>query len=69
VTAIIGKLEYAMESSLDKLVRAIGLPLALKISNIAVSWGNHLAALWAEDRSFARFLIMNFAKSRFGLKT
>jgi hypothetical protein len=31
VTAIIGKLQYAMESSLDKLVRTINLPLARKI--------------------------------------
>jgi hypothetical protein len=69
VTAIIGKLQHAMESSLDRLVRTIGLPLAQKISNIAVSWGNHLASLWAEDRAFARFLIINFAKSRFGLET
>ena len=69
VTAIIGKLQHAMESSLDSLVRTIGLPLAQKISNIAVSWGNHLAALWAEDRAFARFLIIIFAKSRLGLET
>jgi hypothetical protein len=63
VTAIIGKLQYAMESSLDKLVRTIGLPLARKISNIAVSWGNCLATLWADDPVFARFLVINYAKT------
>lgn len=63
VTAIIGKLQYAMESSLDKLVRTIGLPLARKISNIAVSWGNCLANFWADDPVFARFLVINYAKT------
>ena len=52
-----------MESSLDKLVRTIGLPLARKISDIAVSWGNCLASKWADDRGFARFLVVNFAKT------
>lgn len=63
VTAIIGKLQYAMESSLDKLVRTIGLPLARKISNIAVSWGNCLANFWADDPVFARFLVINYGKT------
>ena len=63
VTAIIEKLQTTMESMVDKLVRTIGLPLARKISNIAVSWGNHLASKWAEDRAFARFLVINFAKT------
>jgi hypothetical protein len=63
VTAIIEKLQLTMESIAEKLVRTVGLPLARKISNIAVSWGNRLAKLWAEDRAFARFLVMNFAKT------
>jgi hypothetical protein len=62
VTAIIGKLQSAIESTVDKLVRTIGLPLARKISNIAVSWGNRLASVWADDCSFAKFLVLNFAK-------
>jgi hypothetical protein len=69
VTAIIEKLQLTMETTADKMVRTVGLPLARKISNIAVSWGNQLAKLWAEDRAFARFLVMNFAKPRFGLET
>jgi hypothetical protein len=60
LTAIIVKLQTATESMIDKLVRTIGLPLTRKISNIAVSWGNHLAKLWADDRGFARFLALNF---------
>jgi hypothetical protein len=60
VRAIIEKLALAMETLVDKIVRTVGLPLARKISNIAVSWGNHLAKLWAKDSRFARFLALNF---------
>ncbi len=63
VTAIIGKLQSAIESTVDRLVRTIGLPLAQKIINIAVNWGNHLASKWADDCSFAKFLVLNFAKT------
>jgi hypothetical protein len=59
LTAIMNKLRSAMESTLDKLVRNVGLPLAKKISDIAISWGNRLASKWAEDRAFARFLLLN----------
>ena len=55
--AITNKLQLALENKTDRLVRTIGLPLARKISDIAVSWGNLLASLWAEDRSFAHFLL------------
>jgi hypothetical protein len=65
LTAIIEKLQQTMETLTDKMIRTVGLPLARKISNIAVSWGNHLAKLWAEDRAFARFLVTNFAKTTF----
>jgi hypothetical protein len=63
VTAIMDKLKFAMESTMDKLVRTAGLPLARKVSNTAVSWGNHLASEWAENRAFAKFLAINFAKT------
>ncbi len=56
LTAITNKLESAMENALERLVRVVGLPLAQKISQIAVNWGNRLAALWATDLSFAKFL-------------
>ena len=62
VTAIMEKLQSAAESIVDKLVRTVGLPLARKISDIAVSWGNRLASMWADDRSFAEFLVVNYAK-------
>jgi hypothetical protein len=60
--AIVEKLQLALENKADRLVRTIGLPLARKISNIAVSWGNLLASKWAEDHTFARFLLFNFTK-------
>jgi hypothetical protein len=65
VTAIVEKLQLSMETIAQKMVRTVGLPLARKISDIAVSWGNHLAKLWAKDRSFARFLVINYSKTAF----
>ena len=62
VTAIMNKLQSAVPNILDKLVRTVGLPLAYKISKIAVGWGNRLASRWADDLAFARFLLINFAK-------
>ena len=64
VRAIIDKLEFAVESVVDRLVRTVGLPLARKISDIAVGLGNHLASLWAFDRGFARFLAFNFGRAQ-----
>ena len=64
VRAIIDKLEFAVESVVDRLVRTVGLPLARKISDIAVGLGNHLASLWAVDLGFARFLAFNFGRAQ-----
>jgi hypothetical protein len=58
VTAITDKLQSAMESIIDRLVRTIGVPLAKKISCIAVGWGNISAKNWAADLSFAAFLAL-----------
>jgi hypothetical protein len=38
VAAIMEKLQLSLEIMADKIVRNVGLPLARKISNIAVSW-------------------------------
>ncbi len=62
VTAIIEKLHFAIESVADRLMRTIGLALARKISDIAVSWGNGSASNWAEDRAFAKYLAFNSSK-------
>ncbi len=62
VTAIVQKLQTAFESATDRLVRTIGLPLARKISDIAVRLGNLSAASWAEDLAFARYLTLSSPK-------
>ena len=62
VTAILSELQSAIETIVDKLVKKVGLSLARKISEIAVSWGNKLASKWAEDHDFARYLASNVAK-------
>jgi hypothetical protein len=58
VTAIIEKLQTTIENTANKLARTVGLPLARKISNIAVSWGNLSAFAWAEDLAFAKYLAL-----------
>ena len=63
LTAIIEKLQMTIESMADKLTRTVGLPLARKMSNIAVSWGNRSASKWAEDHAFARYLAFNLSKT------
>jgi hypothetical protein len=63
LTAIIVKLQTTTETMLDKLVRTIGLPIAQKISTIAVSWGNRSASTWANDPAFAQFLVINNTKT------
>ena len=63
VAVIMEKMQSSMESIVDRLVRTVGLPLARKISDIAVSWGNRLASMWADDLAFARFLVVNFGKT------
>jgi hypothetical protein len=57
LTAIMGKLEFAMESTIERLVRTIGVSLAGKISCVAAGWGNVSAKRWASDLSFANFLV------------
>jgi hypothetical protein len=63
LTAILDKLTIAGESMVDRMVRTIGVSRAMKISAIAVSWGNASASKWAEDRAFARYLAFCLAKT------
>jgi len=58
VTAIIEKLQTATENRLERLVRTIGLALSQKLSKIAISWGNKSASQWANDRSYAKYLLL-----------
>ena len=66
VTAIMGKLQSAMENTVERLVRTIGVSLAGKISRVAVGWGNVSAKRWASDLSFASFLVAMHAGNGFG---
>lgn len=53
---IVGKLQDALESRVGRQMRSIGVPLAEKISMIALKWGNGTAREWARDLGFIRYL-------------
>lgn len=53
---LISKLEDAVKSEIVRFVDSVGLCLAGKIADIAVSWGNMHAKDWASDVKFARYL-------------
>lgn len=62
---IINKLYAALQSKVLMMVKSVGFPLALKLSEIAQSWGHTSAKTWAEDPKFARFLaVMNLNSIR-----
>ena len=54
------KLEDAIESGFSSRLRAIGFPLAQKISLTAQKLGNISASSWAFDSSFAIFLAVMY---------
>jgi len=56
VTAILGKLQSAIETIMDKFVRTTGLSLTRKINNIAINWGNRSASMWADDLAARMFV-------------
>lgn len=53
---IVGRLEDALSSRVDKLMGEVGWPLARKIAHLAVSWGNRDALKWVLNARFARYL-------------
>ena len=62
ITAIVDKLQTAMQSRLDRLVGTVGVALAIRISETAIELGNKRAYLWAKDPGFAKFLVVNCGK-------
>jgi hypothetical protein len=56
VSGILEKLELAVETNVDRMVRTVGFSLAQKISNFALGLGYGSAGSWAADAGFARFL-------------
>ena len=55
ILSIAGKLEGLLESKLQRAIREIGLPIALKLSAFAQNWGNKTAKNWGDDAGFARY--------------
>ena len=56
IFAVISKLDGLLESSVLSSLRAIGRPLAEKLSLTAQKWGNVSAKSWPDYSSFAIFL-------------
>jgi hypothetical protein len=60
LSSILKKLEEAMESQVQRLMREIGDALAKKLSQIAQKWGNKPAAGWTEDSGFVQYLTITY---------
>jgi len=59
LSVVVKKLLDAMESVVARQMRAVGYPLARKLSQIAQSWGNRSAVEWAWDLGFVKFLAIS----------
>ena len=60
LSALAGKLEGLLESTVSRAAREVGVPLAQKISLAAQKWGNASAKSWATAPSLARFLAVMY---------
>ncbi len=58
LSAVVEKLAEALESPVRRLIRNVGSSRALRLSRIAVGWGNRQAASWAWDAGFVRYLVV-----------
>ncbi|MEM3377942.1 MAG: hypothetical protein QXV09_06755 [Candidatus Bathyarchaeia archaeon] len=56
ILAVVDRLERYLESKLSRALREVGFPLAEKLSAIALRLGHSIAAEWASDVLFAKFL-------------
>jgi len=56
LSSVLTKLEEAMQSQVQRLMREVGGTLAQKMSQIAQTWGNKSAVRWAEDPRFIQYL-------------
>ncbi len=63
LTAIITKIQQTTESTLNRLIRTMGTPMAQKVSSMAVNWGYSSASKWADDPCFACYLAVCMTKS------
>lgn len=60
VFSVVKKLEDALESSVLRAVKEVGVPLVRRLSFVAWKWGNTSALSWVYDPSFARFLAVMY---------
>jgi hypothetical protein len=56
LTSIVERLEAALRSRVERLMVAVGWPLAQRLARLASSWGHQNAWNWASDAEFARYL-------------
>jgi hypothetical protein len=61
--SVLRKLEAALESPVQRVMRGVGVGLALKLSQTAVKWGYRSAAGWVKDAGFVRFLAVSHLNS------
>ena len=66
VSDVLKKLDEAMESRVQRLMREIGGGLASELSRIAQDWGNQSAVHWAGDSGFIKYLTVACLNARFG---
>ena len=69
ILAVARKLEEFLESGLLRAFRAVGVPLAQKLSSIAQKWGNTSAENWATNISFIKFLAVMYINEPKSFKT
>jgi len=60
LTSITRKLLGAMKSRIVHAMEEIGCPIAQKLSQIALNWGNISAAQWMKNRSFIQYLTVMY---------
>ena len=65
ILSVVGKLEGLLESRLQRAIREIGLPIAIKLSLFAQKWGNTAAKKWENDVGFARYWAAMGLNARF----
>ena len=63
LTAIIIKLNLAMESKIKQLVRVMGSFLARKVVEAAMKIGLKQASSWAFDKCFMKYLVITYMNS------
>jgi hypothetical protein len=59
LSSILKKLSVVAESQISCLKDRIGVPLALKLSLVATSWGYESAENWPRDDGFIQFLTIS----------